>query len=592
MDTFKWAQPSGKGAAANKYLTTIDGGTAAVPSPGPGSGATAATITKGGSSSSTKASPTPPAQRLSASLVVAAGARRSSRSNSRREPVAPSINDNVTAYISLPSQQSHVAATKAAGVQQALLFTEGDVSRAFLRCDADKNGLLGVMDVRAIITAIGIDATDEEVDEMVGMIDFDGDGQVDFYEFRKLAFLQLMGMSQAAFAALPLPHAPIRPRRHRGRAVIVADNVLSSAPVGGRQRKESLENELHAADDADGHDDDLSPPPLPKRPAKVASKWPSAAARRDTESKTFTTSSDDGGGGSRSSNSQSREGAGESPAMSSPPTVTATTKAQNSTSTTTPSVLPKAALATISSTLAAKKATAAIAQITPTGRAATTTNTSIPAKTLVIGTPVAAPNITIATAERSPISTTSTILSPGAPTPVAARLTIPTMSPSHDVPVSPMEGRPSSRLPLPALTSIALPSSPVLPSTTPTPAPSKSSASATGISIPSTTPQTLTVTTPTTSTGTAPPLSPAKIATIKQLSGPSTSSTASIAAATPASSVRDHSPPVVGGLALPIQDGKRGGSHVRTPTLSIPTVDGASVISHYGLFFPFCSIYY
>ncbi len=49
------------------------------------------------------------------------------------------------------------------------------------------NGYIGVAEIRFVLDALGEDVTEEEIDEMVRMLDVDGDGQVNFKEFHKMA---------------------------------------------------------------------------------------------------------------------------------------------------------------------------------------------------------------------------------------------------------------------------------------------------------------------------------------------------------------------------------------------------------------------
>ncbi|GBG31815.1 Calmodulin-1 [Hondaea fermentalgiana] len=65
-------------------------------------------------------------------------------------------------------------------------FTDADIESAFQFIDLNKNGFIGAGEIRHILVCMGELITDEEVDEMVRMVDSDGDGQVSFAEFRLL----------------------------------------------------------------------------------------------------------------------------------------------------------------------------------------------------------------------------------------------------------------------------------------------------------------------------------------------------------------------------------------------------------------------
>ena len=49
------------------------------------------------------------------------------------------------------------------------------------------NGFVGASEIRFVLDALGENVTDEEIDEMIRMIDMDGDGQVNYKEFYKMA---------------------------------------------------------------------------------------------------------------------------------------------------------------------------------------------------------------------------------------------------------------------------------------------------------------------------------------------------------------------------------------------------------------------
>lgn len=65
-------------------------------------------------------------------------------------------------------------------------FTDQQILDAFRTFDLDKNNYVGAAELRHILTNIGETVRDEEVDEMIKMVDKDGDGQVCFEEFYKM----------------------------------------------------------------------------------------------------------------------------------------------------------------------------------------------------------------------------------------------------------------------------------------------------------------------------------------------------------------------------------------------------------------------
>lgn len=57
-------------------------------------------------------------------------------------------------------------------------FTEEEIMAAFKFIDLDHNNFVGAAEIRHILVCMGEMITDEEIDMMISMVDFDGDGQV------------------------------------------------------------------------------------------------------------------------------------------------------------------------------------------------------------------------------------------------------------------------------------------------------------------------------------------------------------------------------------------------------------------------------
>ena len=62
-------------------------------------------------------------------------------------------------------------------------FNDDEILEAFRAFDLDKNNFIGAAEIRHVLINIGEQVTDEEVDEMIKMVDDDGDGQVSWPEF-------------------------------------------------------------------------------------------------------------------------------------------------------------------------------------------------------------------------------------------------------------------------------------------------------------------------------------------------------------------------------------------------------------------------
>ena len=65
-------------------------------------------------------------------------------------------------------------------------FTDREIKEAFEAFDLDHNAFVGAAEIRHVLINIGETVTDEEVDEMIRMVDRDGDGQVSFEEFYEM----------------------------------------------------------------------------------------------------------------------------------------------------------------------------------------------------------------------------------------------------------------------------------------------------------------------------------------------------------------------------------------------------------------------
>ena len=65
-------------------------------------------------------------------------------------------------------------------------FTDKEIFDAFRFIDLDKNMFIGAAELRHLLICMGELITDEEINEMIRMVDVDGDGQVSYEEFYKL----------------------------------------------------------------------------------------------------------------------------------------------------------------------------------------------------------------------------------------------------------------------------------------------------------------------------------------------------------------------------------------------------------------------
>jgi hypothetical protein len=68
-------------------------------------------------------------------------------------------------------------------IERSNEFTDEEILAAFRFIDLDKNMYIGAAELRHVLICMGELITDEEIDEMINMIDSDGDGQVSYEEF-------------------------------------------------------------------------------------------------------------------------------------------------------------------------------------------------------------------------------------------------------------------------------------------------------------------------------------------------------------------------------------------------------------------------
>ena len=67
------------------------------------------------------------------------------------------------------------------------MFTEEEIKEAFGVLDMNKDGAITVDDLAFFLDFIGEKATQEEAEEMIRICDLDGNGDVQFEEFQKMA---------------------------------------------------------------------------------------------------------------------------------------------------------------------------------------------------------------------------------------------------------------------------------------------------------------------------------------------------------------------------------------------------------------------
>lgn len=110
-------------------------------------------------------------------------------------------------------------------------FSDEEILEAFKAFDLDKNNFVGAAEIRHVLINIGEQVTDEEVDEMIRMVDSDGDGQVSWEEFYSMVTGGKkappgLGMEARGGAAAGRSSAPPPPT---GQNVVQARNAKKAA---------------------------------------------------------------------------------------------------------------------------------------------------------------------------------------------------------------------------------------------------------------------------------------------------------------------------------------------------------------------------
>jgi len=107
--------------------------------------------------------------------------------------------------------------------------TPEHIDQAFKEMDFDHNGFLGVNELRFLLTVLGEDPSDEELDEMLALLGGEGDGQVSYEDFLTL-FAPTSAVLQEMIAQAP------RTEKKRGSRVV--GMVEDDSDDGGRTKKQ------------------------------------------------------------------------------------------------------------------------------------------------------------------------------------------------------------------------------------------------------------------------------------------------------------------------------------------------------------------
>ena len=85
-----------------------------------------------------------------------------------------------------PLAQEIVHKSKSSAVITSEVFSDDEIKSAFQFLDLDKNSHIGAAELRHALICSGALVTDEEIDAMISILDVNGDGQVNFQQFRMM----------------------------------------------------------------------------------------------------------------------------------------------------------------------------------------------------------------------------------------------------------------------------------------------------------------------------------------------------------------------------------------------------------------------
>ena len=62
--------------------------------------------------------------------------------------------------------------------------TEDDIKAAFDQFDADGSGAIDSSEIKKVCESLGVDVTKNEIDDLIKSADTDGDGKIQYEEFK------------------------------------------------------------------------------------------------------------------------------------------------------------------------------------------------------------------------------------------------------------------------------------------------------------------------------------------------------------------------------------------------------------------------
>ncbi len=130
------------------------------------------------------------AESSSAAAAAAAAAVQKNAVKAFREPEVPGLTEAPTT-----TEKMAVVVKESRRVNEVLEREDNRLQDVWRKVDVDHSGSLDKEEVRQVLEEMGWDeVTDEMADEMMGVIDADGSGEVDFDEFSHWFLQQDQGL--------------------------------------------------------------------------------------------------------------------------------------------------------------------------------------------------------------------------------------------------------------------------------------------------------------------------------------------------------------------------------------------------------------
>jgi len=115
----------------------------------------------------------------------------------------PQDQPTMTSYVLVQSDDIMLEKDDALVDVDEMTFTEEAIQKAYTLLDLDKNGYIGIAEIKHILIMMGEVVSDEELDLMISMLDLNGDGQVSFRARYHSRYEYIFGRGKLSLTLLP-----------------------------------------------------------------------------------------------------------------------------------------------------------------------------------------------------------------------------------------------------------------------------------------------------------------------------------------------------------------------------------------------------